>query len=135
MTAGTALGVLAAFGLFDVLRLVPGPQVPLALPLREPGGADGVSALVVFGVPLLLAALAAVAVPPRRRLAGALGRAAVVLAVTLVAQGITIQLVRQAVLGVALTPALASASPWLMAGATLVGTLVSRALPQGRTAA
>ena len=132
---GSVLGVLASAGLLDLLRGVPGPAVPLALPLREPGGADGASVLVVCLVPLALATLAAIVAPPARPYLGALGRAALVLVAAVIVQAISLELVAQAVLGLALTPAVDSAPPWIMAGATLIGSLVPRVRPLRRDAA
>jgi hypothetical protein len=118
-----AAGVLLAVGWLDVLRPGVGPLVPLALPLREAGHADGVGLVTVVVVGLSLALLGGLLVRPRRPLVAAAARALAVLASALAVAALSIELVRQASLGFDWRAAFASAGPWLLAACTFAGTL------------
>ncbi|HEY3613157.1 MAG TPA: hypothetical protein VGK92_05600 [Gaiellales bacterium] len=120
------LGLAVSLGLMDALRHVPGPQLALALPLRETGHADGVSALVVAAVPAAVFALGAALAPGHRPSPpAALLRALGVLAWALALQAISLQLVRQAAFGFAWRAAATSAPPYACALAALGGTALA----------
>jgi hypothetical protein len=117
------LGLVVALGLIDALRWVPGPDIALALPLRETGHADGAAILVVICVPAAVFALI-VALAPRHRPSAiaAVLRSAGVYACALALQAISLQLVRQASFGFDWGAAAGSAAPAVCALGALAGT-------------
>ena len=118
------LGLAASLGLIDVLRGVPGPSLALALPLRETGHDDRASVLVVVCACALVFGLLALALEPARRPspAVALLEATGVLACALVLQAVSLQLVRQATLGLDWHAALVSPAPFACALGALAGS-------------
>jgi hypothetical protein len=128
-------GLVVSLGLIDALRSLPGPGLPLALPLRETGHQDRASLAVVVVVFALVFGLVALALewPHAHRLYVALARAAALLACALVLQAVSLQLVRQASLGLDWSAALGSAAPWVCALAALLGSaLAGRAASSDR---
>jgi hypothetical protein len=122
--------LVAATGLTDALRHVPGPSIALALPLRETGHDDRASLLVVAGCSAVVFGLEALAlgratVHPLR---GALLRAPVVLCGALVLQAVSLELVRQATLGLDWNAALLSPGPYVTALGALLGIATSAVL-------
>ena len=116
------LGLVVALGLTDALRRVPGPQLALALPLRETGHADGAAILVVACVPAVVFGLIAALAPGRRpSVPGALLRSAGVYACALTLQAISLQLVRQATFGFDWHAAAGSPAPAVYALGALAG--------------
>jgi hypothetical protein len=123
------LGLVVSLGLMDALRGIPGPQLALALPLRETGHADGASVLVVIGVPAVVFALAAALAPGRGPgAAGAVLRACGVLVCALALEAISLQLVRQASFGFDWHAAAGSAAPYACALGALAGTAAAALL-------
>jgi hypothetical protein len=117
------LGLIVSLGLIDALRWVPGPELALALPLRETGHADGAAILVVACVPVAVFGLIVALAPGHRPSpAAAVLRSAGVYACALVLQAISLQLVRQASFGFDWGAAAASAAPAVCALAALAGT-------------
>ena len=88
------LAVLAGYGWLDLLRHLPGPHLPLVLPLRANGRGDDVSLLTVIVVfTATFAAIARVAPPrPWRRTRAALLRGAL-----LAAFAVTVQALQQVI--------------------------------------
>jgi hypothetical protein len=121
-------GVAASVGLIDGLRSLPGPSLALAAPLRETGHGDRASFMVVAGVFAVVFGLTSLALPPagRRPLSAALLRAAGVLACALTLQAVSLQLVRQATLGLDWSGALASPAPFVGALGALAGIAGAR---------
>jgi hypothetical protein len=118
---GAPVGLAVSLGLVDALRTLPGPGLALALPLRETGHQDQASFVVVAAVFALVFGLAALALgPPRPRTA--LLRAAWLLACALTLQAVSLQLVRQASLGLDWRGAAGSAAPYVFALAALIGS-------------
>jgi hypothetical protein len=120
--------LVASIGLTDALRHVPGPSLALALPLRETGHDDRASLLVVAGCAAVVFGLAALAlgraaVHPLR---GALLRALAVLCGALVLQAVSLELVRQATLGLDWNGALGSPGPYATAVGALLGIAAAR---------
>jgi hypothetical protein len=115
--------LVASIGLTDALRHVPGPAVALALPLRETGHDDRASLFVIAGCSALVFGLAALALARTagRPLRAALLRLPFVLAGTLAIQALSLQLVRQASLGLDWNGALRSAGPFAMTLGAIVG--------------
>jgi hypothetical protein len=117
--------LVAAIGLTDALRHLPGPGVALALPLRETGHDDRASLFVIAGCSAVVFGLAALALalarPAGRPLHGALLRLPFVLAGALAIQALSLQLVRQASLGLDWNGALRSAGPFAMTLGAVVG--------------
>ena len=115
--------LFASIGLTDGLRRLPGPSLALALPLRETGHDDRASLLVVAGVAALVFGLVALAVgsAPRHPLRTALLRSAAVLGAALALQAVSLQLVRQASLGLDWSGALRSPAPFVCAFGALLG--------------
>jgi hypothetical protein len=151
MRAGRAVAslvaVLAAYGWLDLMRHLPGPHLPLVLPLRANGGADDVSlvaVVLVFAATFAAIARIAPSLPTRaRRVAVVRGLLLAAFLVTAVAlqQGI----VEQSRPTFAWGSALALAWPWLAAVSAALGTLLglprtapvrasSPALPAEKTA-
>ena len=116
-------GLAASLGLIDALRSLPGPGLALALPLRETGHQDRASLAVVAMVFALVFGLAALelAPAPAHPLRGALVRATALLGCALVLQAVSLQLVRQASLGLDWSGALGSAAPFVCALGALLG--------------
>jgi hypothetical protein len=128
-------GLVVSLGLIDALRSLPGPGLPLALPLRETGHQDRASLAVVVVVFALVFGLVALALewPHAHPLYAALARAAALLACALALQAVSLQLVRQASLGLDWSAALGSAAPWVCALAALLGSaLAGRAASSDR---
>jgi len=121
--AAVPLGLAASLGLIDAGRSLPGPSLALALPLRETGHDDRASYLVVAGACALVFGLIALALEPGRRpTPGAeLLHTAGVLACALVLQGISLQLIRQATLGLDWHAAISSPAPFVCALGALLG--------------
>jgi hypothetical protein len=124
-------GVPASIGLTDALRGLPGPSLALALPLRETGHDDRASLLVVAGCSALVFGLAARALGAehRRPALGALARAAIVLAGALALQAVSLELVRQATLGLDWGAALRSPAPYASSLGALLGIAAGRLVP------
>jgi hypothetical protein len=123
------VGVVAALGLTDLARGAPGPAIALALPLRETGHADRVSAVAVAGASALVFALLALLLDGRTPSpAAAPVRAVAVLACALAVQAAALELVRQAASGFAWGAALRSAPPYVDALGALAATAVVHAL-------
>jgi hypothetical protein len=127
--------IVAAEGWLYLVRATPGPRVPLALPLEEAGGGDGVSA-VAFVAVWSLAALAVCALVGIRR--GWLAPVVAAIAVTggvLVLHAMSLQLVQQATIGFAWRPALDSLAPWLAGASAGVAVAIgARVGPRHREA-
>lgn len=119
------VGLVAALGLIDMLRSLPGPSLALTLPLRETGHDDRAPFAVVLCACALVFGLSALALDAERRnpLRTALLRSAGVLACALVLQAVSLQLVRQASLGLDWGAALRSPAPFVCALGALLGTL------------
>jgi hypothetical protein len=114
--------VVAAYGWLDVLRHLPGPHLPLVLPLRGNGGGDDVSLLTVIVVcTASFAAIARVA-PPRRLARAAVLRAvlfgAFVIALVALQQGF----VEQSRPSFEWASAIWLAWPWLAVACAALGT-------------
>jgi hypothetical protein len=122
-TIAVPAGLLVSLGLIDALRSLPGPRLALALPLRETGHQDRASVAVVAAVFAVVFGLAAVTLEPARaaRLRTALLRSTALLACALVLQAVSLQLVRQASLGLDWSGALGSPAPYVCALAALLG--------------
>jgi hypothetical protein len=118
------VGVAASLGLIDALRSLPGPALALALPLRETGHQDRASIAVVAGAFVVVFGLTALALGPRREhpLRTALLCATAVLACELALQAVSLELVRQASLGLDWAGALASPAPLVCALGALLGS-------------
>ena len=117
------LGLVVALGLIDALRWVPGPELALALPLRETGHADGAAILVVGCVPAAVFGLLVALAPGHRpSVAAAVLRSAGVYACALALQAISLQLVRQASIGFDWHAAAGSTAPAVCALGALAGT-------------
>jgi hypothetical protein len=103
-------GLVASIGLTDALRGLPGPGVALALPLRQPGHQDRASVVVVAASSAVVFGLLALALGSarRHRLRAAVLPAAAVFGCALTLQAVSLQLVRQASLGLDWTGALSS---------------------------
>jgi hypothetical protein len=115
------VGLVVSLGLVDAMRSLPGPGLALALPLRETGHQDSAPFVVVAGVFALVFGLAAVTLePPRPR--RAIVRAVWLLACALALQAISLQLVRQASVGLDWRDAAGSSAPYVFALAALIGT-------------
>lgn len=122
--ATVPIGLAASLGIVDALRAVPGPSLALALPLRETGHDDRASSLVVVGACAVVFGLLALALEPARRpsrLAAGL-EAIGVLVCALVVQAVSLQLVRQATLGLDWHAALRSPAPFACALGALGGS-------------
>lgn len=117
----------AAYGWLDLLRHLPGPHLPLVLPLRANGGADDVSiltVLVVFGA--TFAAMARIAPPrPSHALRSSLVRGALVAGFAIVVGALQQGLVDQSQLGFAWSGTLSLAWPWIAAVCAAVATFVA----------
>lgn len=118
------VAVLAALGLVARFRAVPGPRVGLSLPLQEAGHLDGasliviaISTLAVFGLLALL-----IRTPRDRILTDAAARSMLVLAWSLTIQAISLQLTRQASLGLDWAGAFRSPTPWIFATSAYLAT-------------
>ena len=129
--AALAVCLPASIGLTDALRGLPGPSLALALPLRETGHDDRASLLVVVGCSALVFGLAARALGGEHRhlWRGALVRAAVVLAGALALQAVSLELVRQATLGLDWEAALRSPAPYVTALGALLGFAAADRVP------
>ena len=123
------VGLAASLGLIDALRSLPGPSLALALPLRETGHRDGASVIVVLGVSALVFGLAACILPARRAHRVALLRAGAVLVAALVLQAVSLQLVRQADLGLDWSGAIRSLAPYVCALGMALGSAAAARLP------
>ncbi|MDP9259619.1 MAG: hypothetical protein M3Q31_24135 [Actinomycetota bacterium] len=121
-------GLFVSLGLIDALRSLPGPGLALALPLRETGHDDRASVVVVAGVFALVFGLAAVTLEPARapRLRTALLRSTALLACALVLQAVSLQLVRQASLGLDWRAAIGTPAPYVCALGALLGIAAVR---------
>jgi hypothetical protein len=115
--------LVASTGLTDALRHVPGPSIALALPLRETGHDDRASLLVVAGCAAAVFGLAALALgrAALHPLRGALLRTPAVLCAALALQAVSLELVRQATLGLDWNAALRSPGPYVTALGALLG--------------
>ncbi|MEO9173881.1 MAG: hypothetical protein ABI317_00100 [Gaiellales bacterium] len=114
--------VFAAYGWLDLLRHLPGPHVPLVLPLRGNGGGDDVSLVTVILVcAVSFAAIARVA-PPRHRARAALVRAVLFGAFVIVVVALQQGIVEQSQPGFAWTSATWLAWPWIAAVCAGLGT-------------
>jgi len=115
--------LVASTGLTDALRHVPGPSIALALPLRETGHDDRASLLVVAGCAGAVFGLAALALgrAALHPLRGALLRTPAVLCAALALQAVSLELVRQATLGLDWNAALRSPGPYVTALGALLG--------------
>jgi len=129
--AALAVCLPASIGLTDALRGLPGPSLALALPLRETGHDDRASLLVVVGCSALVFGLAARALGGEHRdlWRGALVRAAIVLAGALALQAVSLELVRQATLGLDWETALRSPAPYASAIGALLGIAAAGRVP------
>jgi hypothetical protein len=118
------LGLAASLGIVDVLRGVPGPSLALALPLRETGHDDRASVLVVVLACALVFGLLALALEPARRPAPGIAvlEAIGVLVCALALQAVSLQLIRQATLGVDWRAAILSPAPYACALGALAGS-------------
>jgi hypothetical protein len=123
-----AMAVLASYGWLDLLRHLPGPHLPLILPLRANGGGDDVSVLTVILVfTATFAAIARIAPPRERRRV----RAAIVRAVALAAFLVTVVALQQGIVEQS-RPTFSwegsfwLAWPWLAAACAALGTLAVR---------
>jgi hypothetical protein len=116
-------GLASSLGLIDALRTLPGPSLALALPLRETGHDDRASIVVVALVFALVFGLAALALGARGPHAArtAVMRTAALLAGALILQAVSLQLVRQASLGLDWRGALGSPAPFVCALGALLG--------------
>ena len=116
--------LVAAYGWQDMLLRLPGPKLPLAMPLRETGGQADVPVIGFFAVWVISAALVTRIAPPRRLdpFVSGIIRGALTFAVLLPIQALSIQLVRQAETGFDWTAALRSPGPWLSALCLLLVT-------------
>jgi hypothetical protein len=117
------LGLAASLGIIDLLRTLPGPGLALALPLRATGHADRASIVVVAGSSAVVFGLAALALdrPRPHPFRAPLLRAAALLGCALTLQAISLQLVRQASLGLDWSGALASPAPFVCALGAFMG--------------
>jgi hypothetical protein len=114
--------VVAAYGWLDLLRHLPGPHVPLVLPLRGNGGGDDVSLLtVVIVCAVSFVAIARVA-PPRHRARAALLRAVLFGAFVIVVVALQQGIVEQSQPSFAWTRAIWLAWPWIAAACAALGT-------------
>ena len=114
---------MAAYGWQDRLRGLPGPRVPLVLPLRDAGHQSAVPLAGLALLWLLAFAAAARLARPQRVLLSAGVRAALAFAAVLALQAVSLQLVRQATVGFEWRAAAATAVPWLVAACAVVGTV------------
>jgi hypothetical protein len=114
--------VFAAYGWLDLLRHLPGPHVPLVLPLRGNGGGDDVSLLTVVLVCAVSFAAIARVVPPRHRARAALVRAVLFGAFLIVVVALQQGIVEQSEPSFAWTRAIWLAWPWIAAGCAALGT-------------
>jgi hypothetical protein len=145
--AASLVAVLAAYGWLDLMRHLPGPHLPLVLPLRANGGADDVSLVaVVLVFAATFAAIARIAPPLPARA----GRVAIVRGLLLAAFLVTTVALQQGIVEqsrptFAWGGALSLAWPWLAAASAVLGTLLglprtepapasSPALPAEKTA-
>ena len=126
--------IIAGLGLIDLARAIPGPRIPLVLPLRETGHADGVSFLALVAVWLGVFAVAALLAPARRSHVAtiALARAGLAFAVLLPVQAVSVQLVRQASFGFDWSAAVGSPSIFIAAACAFVATLACTPARPGR---
>jgi len=126
------LAVLASYGWLDLLRHLPGPHLPLVLPLRANGGGDDVSVLTVIVVfAATFAAIARVAPPrPSRRTRAALLRGALLVAFVLTVAALQQGFVEQSRPTLVWGTALSLAWPWLAAASAVGATLL--AAPRSR---
>jgi hypothetical protein len=118
------LAVLVAQGLTDLARHLPGPpRVPLALPLRETGHQDAVGLVWLLAVWLAVFALVGRLSPPERlpAVVVALLRGLLATAAAIALQAASLELVRQAVLGLDWRGALTSAPPWIAGACAAAG--------------
>jgi hypothetical protein len=127
--------VFAAYGWLDVLRHLPGPHLPLVLPLRGNGNADDVSlATVIIVCVTSFLAIARVATP-RRLVLAVLVRAALfgafVIAVVALQEGI----VEQSQPSFAWSSAIWLIWPWLAIACSALGTWIGAPRRRERTAA
>ena len=122
--AAIPVGLIASIGLIDALRGLPGPSLALALPLRANGYHDRASLVVVAGASAVVFGLVALALGSARRhpLSAALLRSAAVLGTALSVQAVSLQLVRQATLGLDWSGALSSPAPFVCALGALFGS-------------
>ena len=118
--AALAVCLPASIGLTDALRGLPGPSLALALPLRETGHDDRASLLVVVGCSALVFGLAARALGGEHR---HLWRGALAL------QAVSLELVRQATLGLDWETALRSPAPYASAIGALLGIAAAGRVP------
>jgi hypothetical protein len=121
------LAVFAAYGWLDLLRHLPGPHLPLVLPLRANGGGDDISLLTIVVVfSLTFAAIARVAPPrPSRRTRAALVRGALLAAFVFTVQALQQGIVEQTQPTFEWGSALSLTWPWLAAACAVLGTLVA----------
>ncbi len=124
-TFAVPVGLAASLGLIDALRSLPGPALALALPLRETGHGDRASFIVVLGASALVFGLAAFVMPARRSLLTPVLRSAGVLALALVVQAVSLELVRQATLGLDAGAAVRSGGPFVCALGSLLGAVAA----------
>ena len=127
--------IVAGYGLLDLCRGAPGAPIALALPLRETGHADGVSWLALIAVWLLTFALASLVSPATRSRAVTLAclRAGLTLAILMVVQAVSVQLVRQATFGFDWATAASSPSVYIAAACAFVATLAFARVQAPRT--
>lgn len=131
------LAVLASYGWLDLLRHLPGPHLPLVLPLRANGRGDDISLLTVIVVfTATFAAIARVAPPrPSRRTRAALLRGALLAAFAITVQALQQGIVEQTRPTFQWGSALSVAWPWLAAACAVLGTLVAAPRERRRLAA
>jgi hypothetical protein len=116
-------GLAASLGLIDALRSLPGPSLALVLPLRETGHDDRASIAVVALVFALVFGFTALMFEPARAhpVRTALVRSAALLVCALALQAVSLELVRQASLGLDWRAALTSPAPFVCALGALLG--------------
>lgn len=114
--------VLAAYGWLDLLRHLPGPHVPLVLPLRGNGGGDDVSLLTVVLVCAVSFAVIARVAPPRHRARAALVRAVLFGAFVIVVVALQQGIVEQSEPSFAWARAIWLAWPWIATACAALGT-------------
>lgn len=126
------LALVAAYGWLDLLRHVPGPHLPLVLPLRSNGRGDDISLLAVVLVFTATFAVIARVAPPRpsRRKTSALLRGALLAGFAATVQALQQGIVEQTRPTFMWGAALSLAWPWLAAACAAIGTLV--AAPRGQ---
>jgi hypothetical protein len=127
--------VFAAYGWLDVLRHLPGPHLPLVLPLRGNGNADDVSlATVIIVCVTSFVAIARVAVPRRIALA-VIVRAALFGAFVVVVVALQEGIVEQSQPSFAWSSAIWLVWPWLAIACSALGTWIGAPRTRERTAA